>query len=44
MAGLTLGGGIGFTMRKLGLTIDNLISVDVVSSEGELVNVPLCAA
>ncbi len=37
MAGLTLGGGIGFTMRKLGLTIDNLISVDVVTAEGEFV-------
>ena len=28
MAGLTLGGGIGFFMRKFGLTIDNLLSVD----------------
>src|SRR4030095_1448609 len=37
MAGLTLGGGIGFTMRKLGLTIDNLISVDLVTAEGEFV-------
>ena len=37
MAGLTLGGGIGFTMRKLGLTIDNLISVDVVTAEGEFI-------
>jgi FAD/FMN-containing dehydrogenase len=37
MAGLTLGGGIGFTMRKLGLTIDNLISVNVVTAEGEFV-------
>jgi FAD/FMN-containing dehydrogenase len=37
LAGLTLGGGIGFTMRKLGLTIDNLLSVDVVTADGEFV-------
>jgi FAD/FMN-containing dehydrogenase len=37
LAGLTLGGGIGFTMRKYGLTIDNLLSVDLITAEGELV-------
>jgi hypothetical protein len=37
MAGLTLGGGIGFTMRKLGLTIDNLRSVNLVTAAGEFV-------
>lgn len=37
MAGLTLGGGIGFLHRKLGLTIDNLLSVDVVTAAGEFV-------
>jgi FAD/FMN-containing dehydrogenase len=37
LAGLTLGGGIGFTMRKFGLTIDNLLSVDLVTADGELV-------
>ena len=37
MAGLTLGGGIGFTMRKLGLTIDNLLSVDLITAEGQFV-------
>jgi FAD/FMN-containing dehydrogenase len=35
LAGLTLGGGIGFIMRKYGLTIDNLLSVDVITAEGE---------
>ncbi len=34
LAGLTLGGGIGFTMRKFGLTIDNLLSVDLITAEG----------
>ncbi|WP_328521715.1 FAD-binding oxidoreductase [Kribbella sp. NBC_00359] len=37
LAGLTLGGGIGWLMRKYGLSIDNLISVDMVTAEGELV-------
>jgi FAD/FMN-containing dehydrogenase len=36
VAGLTLGGGIGWIMRKHGLTIDQLLSVDVVTAEGEL--------
>jgi FAD binding domain-containing protein/berberine-like enzyme len=37
VAGLTLGGGIGWTMRKFGLTIDQLMSADVVTADGELV-------
>lgn len=37
LAGLTLGGGIGWVMRKYGLTIDQLLSVDVVTANGELV-------
>jgi FAD binding domain/Berberine and berberine like len=37
LAGLTLGGGIGWIMRKHGLTIDQLLSVDLVTAEGELV-------
>jgi FAD/FMN-containing dehydrogenase len=37
LAGLTLGGGIGFFMRKFGLTIDNLISVDLITADGEFV-------
>src|SRR5439155_1736574 len=34
LAGLTLGGGIGWLMRKFGLTIDQLLSVDVVTADG----------
>jgi FAD/FMN-containing dehydrogenase len=37
VAGLTLGGGIGWLQRKLGLTIDQLLRVDLVTAEGELV-------
>jgi FAD/FMN-containing dehydrogenase len=37
VAGLTLGGGFGWITRKFGLTIDNLLSTDVVTADGELV-------
>ena len=37
IAGLTLGGGQGYLMNKLGLTIDNLLSVDMVLADGRYV-------
>jgi FAD/FMN-containing dehydrogenase len=37
VAGLTLGGGIGWIMRKHGLSVDKLRSVDVVTANGEFV-------
>jgi FAD/FMN-containing dehydrogenase len=37
VAGLTLGGGFGWLSRKHGLTVDNLLSADVVTATGELV-------
>jgi FAD/FMN-containing dehydrogenase len=35
IAGLTLGGGIGWLSRKHGLTADNLLSVDIVTADGQ---------
>ncbi len=37
IAGLTLGGGFGWLSRKYGLTIDSLISADVVTASGKMV-------
>ncbi len=37
IAGLTLGGGFGYLSRSLGLTIDNLQTVEMVTADGEFV-------
>lgn len=37
VAGLTLGGGVGFKMRELGATVDNLLSCKVVTTQGNIV-------
>jgi FAD/FMN-containing dehydrogenase len=37
VAGLTLGGGLGWLVRKHGLAADNLLGVDVVTADGRLV-------
>ena len=37
LSGLTLGGGINWLQRKYGLTIDQLLSVDLITAEGEFV-------
>jgi FAD/FMN-containing dehydrogenase len=37
IGGLTLGGGVGFLVRKHGLTIDDVLAADVVTADGQLV-------
>jgi FAD/FMN-containing dehydrogenase len=37
LAGLTLCGGIGWLMRKVGLTVDQLASVDLITADGQFV-------
>jgi FAD/FMN-containing dehydrogenase len=37
IAGFTLGGGLGWLLRKYGLTCDNLLSADLVTADGQLV-------
>ena len=36
-AGLTLGGGIGHNVRRFGATVDNVLSIDIVTADGRLV-------
>lgn len=38
VAGLGLGGGFGHLSRRFGLVVDNMVSADVVTAEGELVH------
>ena len=39
IGGITLGGGIGFLVRKHGLTVDDLLAAEVVTADGELLHV-----
>ncbi|WP_199240176.1 MULTISPECIES: FAD-binding oxidoreductase [Kribbella] len=37
VAGVTLGGGLGFLMRKYGLAVDNLLATEVVTADGSII-------
>lgn len=39
IAGVTLGGGLGYLMRRFGLACDNLLSADIVTADGRLLTV-----
>jgi FAD/FMN-containing dehydrogenase len=39
IGGITLGGGIGYLVRKHGLTLDNLLAAEIVTADGELLRV-----
>lgn len=39
LGGITLGGGVGFLVRKHGLTIDSLLAAEIVTADGKILNV-----
>lgn len=38
IGGITLGGGVGFLVRKFGLTIDDLLAAEIVTSDGQILH------
>jgi FAD/FMN-containing dehydrogenase len=39
IGGITLGGGVGFLVRKYGMTIDDVLAADIVTADGQLIHI-----
>jgi FAD/FMN-containing dehydrogenase len=39
IGGITLGGGVGYLLRKYGMTIDNVLAAEIVTANGELLQI-----
>jgi hypothetical protein len=39
IGGITLGGGIGYLVRKFGLTIDNLLAAEIITTDGQVLQI-----
>lgn len=41
IGGITLGGGVGYLVRKFGLTIDNLLAAEIITADGQVLQIDI---